>query len=82
MIIAGLTRVTAASQYERATSKALGKDVPVAGTYAPTEANPQGFIDVILADVIWLRVVIVNLPCCRKYPILGLRQRLAIRINI
>jgi hypothetical protein len=49
VIIAGLTWVIPAGQYERVASEALGKDVPVAGTYAPTDANPQGFFDVILA---------------------------------
>jgi hypothetical protein len=51
VIIAGLTWVIPAGQYERAASEALGKDVPVAGTYAPTDANPQGFLDVILAPI-------------------------------
>ncbi len=51
IIIAGLTWVIPAGQYERVASEALGKDVPVAGTYAPTEANPQGFFDVILAPI-------------------------------
>jgi uncharacterized ion transporter superfamily protein YfcC len=51
VIIAGLTWVIPAGQYERAASEALGKDVPVAGTYAPTDANPQGFFDVILAPI-------------------------------
>jgi uncharacterized ion transporter superfamily protein YfcC len=51
VIIAGLTWVIPAGQYERVASEALGKDVPVAGTYAPTDANPQGFFDVILAPI-------------------------------
>ena len=51
IIIAGLTWVIPAGQYERVASEALGKDLPVAGTYALTEANPQGFFDVILAPI-------------------------------
>lgn len=51
VIIAGLTWVVPAGQYERVASEALGKDVPVAGTYALTEASPQGVFDVILAPI-------------------------------
>ncbi|SNT13580.1 hypothetical protein [Antarctobacter heliothermus] len=52
VIIAGLTWVIPVGQYERVASEALGKDVPVAGIYAPTDANPQGFFDVILAPIV------------------------------
>lgn len=51
VLVAILTWIIPAGQYERVTSEALGKDVPVAGSYAPTEANPQGFFDVILAPI-------------------------------
>lgn len=51
VIIAGLTWVIPAGQYWRVGSEALGKDVPAAGTYAPTEANLQGFFNVILAPI-------------------------------
>ncbi|MDT8326773.1 MAG: YfcC family protein [Roseovarius sp.] len=51
VIIAALTWVIPAGQYERVASETLGKDLPVAGTYAPTEANPQGVLDVILAPI-------------------------------
>lgn len=51
VIIAALTWVIPAGQYERVASEALGKELPVAGTYAPTEANPQGVFDVILAPI-------------------------------
>ncbi len=51
VIVAALTWVIPAGQYERVASEALGKDVPVAGTYALTDANPQGFFDVILAPI-------------------------------
>ncbi|MGO4910186.1 YfcC family protein [Pseudorhodobacter sp. W20_MBD10_FR17] len=51
VVIAALTWVIPAGEYAREASKALGKDVPVAGTYALTEANPQGVFDVILAPI-------------------------------
>ncbi|PRY80526.1 putative ion transporter superfamily protein YfcC [Yoonia maritima] len=51
VIIAALTWVIPAGEYDRVASAALGKDVPVAGTYALTDANPQGFFDVILAPI-------------------------------
>jgi uncharacterized ion transporter superfamily protein YfcC len=43
--------VIPAGQYQRVASEALGKDVPVAGTYALTDANPQGFFDMIVAPI-------------------------------
>lgn len=51
IIVAALTWIIPAGQYERVASEALGKDIPVAGTYALTTANPQGFLDVILAPI-------------------------------
>ncbi|MDZ4087856.1 MAG: hypothetical protein U1E69_13765 [Tabrizicola sp.] len=40
-----------AGQYARVRSEALGKDVPVAGSHAPTDANPRGIFDVLLAPI-------------------------------
>jgi uncharacterized ion transporter superfamily protein YfcC len=51
ILVAALTWIIPAGQYERVASEALGKDIPVAGSYAPTEANPQGVFDVILAPI-------------------------------
>lgn len=51
VIVAALTWVIPAGQYERVASEALGRELPVAGTYAPTDANPQGVFDVILAPI-------------------------------
>ena len=51
VIVAALTWVILAGQYERVASEALGKELPVAGTYALTNANPQGVFDVILAPI-------------------------------
>ena len=49
--VAALTWVIPSGQYTRVPSEALGKDVPVAGTYALTPGNPQGIVDVILAPI-------------------------------
>ncbi len=51
ILVAALTWIIPAGLYDRVPSEALGKDVPVAGSYAPTEANPQGVFDVILAPI-------------------------------
>ncbi|WP_137110439.1 YfcC family protein [Rhodobacter sp. SY28-1] len=51
VLVAALTWIIPAGKYTRVPSEALGRDVPVAGTYAPTEANPQGLFDVILAPI-------------------------------
>lgn len=51
ILVAVLTWVIPAGQYARAPSEALGKDVPVPGSYALTEANPQGVFDVLLAPI-------------------------------
>jgi uncharacterized ion transporter superfamily protein YfcC len=51
VVVAALTWVIPAGLYERVASEALGKELPVAGTYALTDANPQGFFDVILAPI-------------------------------
>lgn len=51
ILVAVLTWIIPAGQYSRVLSEALGKDVPVAGSYAPTDANPQGVFDVILAPI-------------------------------
>jgi uncharacterized ion transporter superfamily protein YfcC len=51
VIVAALTWIIPAGLYERAASDVLGKEVPVAGTYAPTDANPQGIFDIVLAPI-------------------------------
>ncbi|GAB1479187.1 YfcC family protein [Paracoccaceae bacterium] len=51
MLVAVLTWIIPAGQYQRVASEALGKDIPVAGSYAPTDANPQDVYDVILAPI-------------------------------
>lgn len=51
VLVAVLTWIIPAGQYQRVPSEMLGKDVPVAGSYALTDANPQGVWDVILAPI-------------------------------
>ncbi len=51
ILVAALTWIIPAGQYERATNPALDREVPVAGTYAPAEPNPQGIFDVIMAPI-------------------------------
>ena len=51
VLVAVLTWIIPAGQYARVASEVLGKDVPVAGSYAPTDTNPQGIFDVILAPI-------------------------------
>ncbi len=51
VIIASLTWLVPAGQYQRIASETLGKDIPVAGSYTLTDANPQGVFDVILAPI-------------------------------
>jgi uncharacterized ion transporter superfamily protein YfcC len=49
--MAALTWIIPAGEYDRVTNTALSKDVPVPGSYAPVEASPQGFFDVLLAPI-------------------------------
>lgn len=50
-LVAALTWIIPAGQYARVPSETLGKDVPVAGSYAATDADPQGIFDVLLAPI-------------------------------
>lgn len=51
ILVAALTWIVPAGSYDRVTNEALGRDVPVPGTYQVVESNPQGFEDVALAPV-------------------------------
>lgn len=51
VLAAALTWIIPAGQYQRVASEVLDRDVPVAGTYATVEANPQGPLEVILAPI-------------------------------
>ena len=48
ILVAALTRIIPAGQYTRVASEALGQDIPVAGRYAPNDANQQGIFDATL----------------------------------
>ncbi|EOC0103043.1 YfcC family protein [Cronobacter sakazakii] len=50
-LVAALTWVAPAGKYQMAMNETLGKEVPVAGTYAPVEAHPQGITAILLAPV-------------------------------
>lgn len=49
--MAVLTWIIPAGNYDRVTNEALGKDVPVPGTYKFVEATPQGWLDVLFAPI-------------------------------
>ena len=51
LFVAALTWIIPAGRYARVPSEALGKDVPIAGSYALTKADPQGLFDVLLAPI-------------------------------
>src|SRR5690606_12970795 len=51
VLVAAMTWIIPAGQYQRAMNPALNREVPVAGTYAPVEADPQNLFDVIMAPI-------------------------------
>lgn len=51
ILVAALTWLIPAGEYQRVASEALGRDVPVAGTYQTSEPAPQGLFDVIMAPI-------------------------------
>lgn len=50
-LVAVATWFVPAGQYDRVANEALGRDVPVPGTYQTIDPNPQGVVDVILAPI-------------------------------
>lgn len=50
-VVALLTWIVPAGQYNRVMNEELGKEVPVTGTYHAVESNPQGVVDVLLAPI-------------------------------
>ncbi|MBY3788197.1 YfcC family protein [Photobacterium carnosum] len=50
-LVAAMTWVIPAGQYDRVLNAELGKDVPVTGTYHAVKSNPQGVVDVLLAPI-------------------------------
>jgi uncharacterized ion transporter superfamily protein YfcC len=51
VIVAALTWIIPAGQYERAMNPTLGREAPVPGTYALVEPNPQGIGAVLMAPI-------------------------------
>lgn len=51
ILMAVLTWILPAGQYQRAANEALGKDAPVPGTYQVVEPAQQGLFDVLLAPI-------------------------------
>jgi len=51
VVIAALTWIIPAGQYDRHMNEALGKDVPIAGTYHTVESNPQDWQDILYAPI-------------------------------
>jgi uncharacterized ion transporter superfamily protein YfcC len=49
IVVAALTWVIPAGQYDREMNEAIGREVAVPGTYHEVDPNPQGFFDVMLA---------------------------------
>lgn len=49
ILVAALTWVIPAGQYERSMNEDVGREVAVPGTYETVESNPQGFVDIMLA---------------------------------
>ena len=51
ILVAALTWIIPAGQYERAMNEEIGREVAVPGTFRIVEANPQGPIDVLMAPI-------------------------------
>lgn len=49
IFVAALTWIVPAGQYDRVMNESVGREVAVPGTYQQVEANPQGFVEVMLA---------------------------------
>ncbi|MGL5287028.1 Uncharacterized membrane protein YfcC, ion transporter superfamily [Aeromonas sp. RU39B] len=50
-LVAALSWIVPAGKYDMTMNEALGKEVPVAGTYKQVDSNPQGVVDVLLAPI-------------------------------
>ena len=51
ILVAALTWIIPAGQYDRQLNEDIGREVAVPGTYQTVESNPQGPIDVLLAPI-------------------------------
>ncbi|AGH80429.1 membrane protein [Psychromonas sp. CNPT3] len=50
-LVALMTWVIPAGQYDREMNEKIGKEVPITGTYHLVEGNPQNLVDVLLAPI-------------------------------
>ena len=50
-VVAALSWVVPAGQYQMAMNETLGKEVPIAGTYVHVAAHPQGLVSVLMAPI-------------------------------
>ena len=50
-LVAAASWIVPAGQYDRVENAAIGKDVPVPGTYQRVDSNPQGLGDVLVAPI-------------------------------
>ncbi|MDN3696240.1 MULTISPECIES: YfcC family protein [Vibrio] len=51
VVMAALTWLIPAGQYQMETNEALGRMVPLVGSYHTVEANPQGIVDILMAPI-------------------------------
>ena len=51
MVMAALTWIVPAGQYQMEKNEVLGREVPVAGSYQSVDANPQGIVEILMAPV-------------------------------
>ena len=51
VLVAALTWIIPAGQYDRVMNEEVGREIAVAGTYHEVDPNPQGFVDVMLAPI-------------------------------
>ena len=49
VLMAILTWVIPAGQYQMETNETLGRMVPMVGTYQTVDSNPQGIVDILMA---------------------------------
>ncbi|ELY20570.1 YfcC family protein [Vreelandella titanicae] len=49
ILVAALTWIIPAGQYERTMNEEVGREIAVPGTYVTVDSNPQGFVDIMLA---------------------------------
>lgn len=61
-LVAVMTWIVPAGKYQMAMNATLGKEVPVAGTYAPVDAHPQGITAVLLAPIDGLSITTKPTP--------------------